>query len=93
MVDKLLFVPTKSTSVIDSAVADVCILLDLEQDRTVELNPQASAIWNLIDGNNTLGAIVQQLSIRYSASEQTLIQDVEAFIGLMQEQKFVIDDL
>lgn len=53
--------------------------------RSLYLNPTASAIWRLCDGNNSIGEIIAVLSELYPDSadsiEQDVHQSIESFIS------------
>lgn len=57
---------------------DQTIIIDLNGKRMFhQLNPSASFIWKLCDGDNSINDIVNRLTEKYDIDSQTAKEDVE----------------
>jgi hypothetical protein len=52
------------------------------EDELYTLNETGKAIWDLLDGNNSLKDIAENLSAQFEAQQEEIEQDI---LGLMQE--------
>ena len=76
------------------SVDDEIYLFDIRDDKVIDLNEIAAAVWNSIEGSN-IDQIVQQLSVEYDVDEVQLRNDVISFIEqgqalgiFIEEEKF-----
>lgn len=60
--------------------ADGCVLLDIERDRILKLNPVAAEMWKLLSLGQTESQIAVSLSQKYQVSEQRVANDVSALV-------------
>ena len=56
------------------------VILDRHEGKVYRLNPCASRIWEMLDGERTLEEITDQITARYDASREKIRKDVSKFI-------------
>ena len=62
------------------------VLYSSTQDMAFALNSTAKAIWELCDGNRTVGEICKELEQHFNCSETDLRSDVIKTVSLMNQQ-------
>ena len=78
-----------SSHVYTAPYADRVVILDLQQDSFIGLNPIATTMWvNLSQGKSTQD-IIRYLTMFYSVDEQRAISDLHRFIGEMEAKKLI----
>lgn len=61
-------------------IDDEVVIADIESGDVHQLNPTASFIWQLCDGETTVEQVVSSVVERYEISQAQARQDVEAVI-------------
>src|ERR1700730_7945047 len=61
------------------------VLLDLEHDRLLKLNPVGVEIWNLLRAGDAESQIVWKIAHKYSVDEQRVAKDVSALLHKIAE--------
>jgi hypothetical protein len=64
---------------------DGCVLLDIENDQILKLNSVAAEMWTLLSVGQTESQIAARLSQKYDASEQRILDDVNALSRRIDE--------
>lgn len=64
---------------------DGSVLLDLNHDRLLKLNPVGVAIWNLLRAGDSEPEIVGKIARRYGVDQQRVAADVRALLGKIAE--------
>ena len=59
---------------------DEALLLDPRTDRIHQLNPQASVIWSVLDGEGTVGDLVDDLADAFAVSPDVVRDDVHRLV-------------
>lgn len=77
------------THVIESEVDGDISLYDAKEERVIVLNPTASDVWRLADGEMTVDQIALVLSKAYQADPDDIKPDVERLIESLVEQKLL----
>ncbi len=65
----------RSPDVPSRAIAGKGILVDLESGYYFSLNRTGQVIWELFDGDRTLGDIARELATRFDVSEEIVLAD------------------
>lgn len=63
----------------------------VNSDRLHVLNSTGCAIWELVDGQTTLGEIISCLAIRFGKSPESISNDVLALIDRMLDVGLVVE--
>jgi predicted transcriptional regulator len=80
----------KNPSMVARQIAGETILVPVRQkaedlESLYTLNETAARIWELIDGNRTLGEIRDQVVLEYDTSIEEVWQDILELVGQLQE--------
>lgn len=75
--------------VIESEVDGDISLYDAKNERVIVLNPTASDVWRLADGEMTVDQITEALGKAYRADPAEIKPDVEKLIDSLVEQKLL----
>ena len=75
--------------VIESEVDGDISLYDAKNERVIVLNPTASDVWRLADGEMTVDQITAALCKAYRADPHAIKPDVERLIDSLVEQKLL----
>lgn len=67
------------------------LLVDPRNGKIFPLNSVAIRIWQLLDSQHCIAAIVGVLTAEYDASPQVMREDAHAFIGQLIEAKLLIE--
>ena len=68
-----------------STCDDGAVLLDLEHDRLLKLNPVGVEIWKLLDAGRTEAEIVRRIAHEYGVDSQRVGDDVQALLRRISE--------
>ena len=71
---------TRQPDVIWSAVDGEAVLLDLASGYYFSLNRVGTAVWDLLDGKRTLGAIHVAICARFDVTSETAWADLEVLV-------------
>jgi hypothetical protein len=67
------------------ASEDGCVVLDIERDRILKLNPVGAEIWKLLSAGEPESQIVRKISQQYKVGEQRVAEDVRALIMKIEQ--------
>lgn len=79
----------RSSDVAWTAVDGEAVLLDLASGYYFSLNPVGTAIWELLDGERTLGAIHDAVRGRFRVDRETAWEDLAALVRRLRGEKLV----
>jgi len=85
-------IPSRRRELVVSDLEDgrETVFLDVTTDKVVSLNPTATAIWYLCDGQRTLDDIVDEVaSARPDIQRETVSRDVERAIAMLQQHQLL----
>jgi coenzyme PQQ biosynthesis protein PqqD len=68
------------------------VLLRLDDGGYYALDEVGATIWELCDGNRSIGEIVTALCAEFDASEETVSADVMEFIGDLRRERLLVVD-
>jgi hypothetical protein len=71
---------SRRPDVVWSTVDGEAVLLDLASGYYFSLNRVGAVIWELFDGERTLGAVQEAVCSRFEASAETVWADLEALV-------------
>lgn len=74
-------VPSKKNGVVTQQVLEEMVLYDGETEMGYSLNPSARSIWELCDGQRTIGGICEALGGELELEAEFLHEDVKAAIA------------
>src|ERR1035437_1945172 len=77
----------RQPDVIWSAVDGEAVLLDLASGYYFSLNPVGTVIWDLLDGERTLGAIHEAICARFEVTPETAWADLEVLVRRLCDDK------
>jgi hypothetical protein len=84
--------PLRRERVLAQSAAGTLVLLDLDGGRYYSLDEVSARVWELCDGEHEVGGIVAAISAEYDASEETIYEDVLAFLEEMADEKLLVAD-
>jgi hypothetical protein len=61
------------------------------EDELFSLNDYAKVIWRQFDGQNSLGAIVDNLAVEYDADREEIAGDVLGFVGELTRRGMLVE--
>lgn len=64
---------------------DGAVVLDLEHDRLLKLNPAGVEMWKLLNAGDTEAQVVAKMAQRYGVDGQRVAEDVRALLGRISE--------
>jgi coenzyme PQQ biosynthesis protein PqqD len=67
------------------------VLLRLEDGSYYALDEVGAVIWELCDGQRSLGDIVDELCAQYDAPEETVVADVLEFVADLRKERLLVD--
>jgi len=70
----------RNVEVATKQIENELIILSLDESRIYTFNEVAKHIWELADGTQSLGEIIQQIASEYSASQEQVKKDILAFL-------------
>jgi hypothetical protein len=76
----------RSEEIVARPVEGGAILVNLESGKVWQLNKTGADVWDLLDGQRTLNAVVDQLALRYGVSSETAKRDVVAMASTMLKE-------
>jgi pyrroloquinoline quinone biosynthesis protein D len=76
--------------VLAQRAADALVLLDLDGGEYFALDEVSSRVWDLCDGTRDVAAVVAAVSAEYDAAEETIAEDVLAFLEEMIDEKLLV---
>lgn len=82
-------VPVPAKDVLSTDVSGMAVLMSMDSGKFIELNETGRAVWNLTDGDSSVGSIVDALSQQYEVAPETCLQEVVDLYRQLQEQGLV----
>jgi hypothetical protein len=79
-------VPIRNPQVVHRAVGEGEVLLHLDTGAYHGLSTIGAIIWQLVDGERTVGAIVEELRARVHGAPPELESDVVTFLDALHER-------
>jgi hypothetical protein len=71
----------RSSAVIARGLRDQTLLMDMESERYLSLDPIASQIWGMLDGSTSIAHITATIVDEYDAPASTVRADVDALLA------------
>jgi hypothetical protein len=75
----------RSSAVIARGLRDQTLLMDMESERYLTLDPVASQIWGMLDGTTSIANITAVIVDEYDAPASTVRADVDALLADLLE--------
>ena len=72
--------PRRAAAAETLVLDDEALLLDPRTDRIHQLNPQASLIWSVLDGEGTIGDLVADLADAFDVQPDVVRDDVHLLV-------------
>jgi len=82
--------PRRRERVLTQTAAGTVVLLDLDGGQYYSLDEVSARVWELCDGDNGVGGIVEAISAEYDAPAETIYEDVRAFLEEMLDEKLLV---
>jgi hypothetical protein len=76
--------------VLTQRAAGTLVLLDLDGGQYYALDEVSSRVWDLCDGERGVGTIVSTLRDEFEAPEETIREDVLAFLQEMLDENLLV---
>ncbi len=70
----------KNGQIISRMIDGVPVLVDPYRRTFLKLNPVASRIWELLDGERTVAGVIEALGSEFDADAATIEKDTRAFL-------------
>jgi hypothetical protein len=67
------------------ASEDGCVVLDIQHDRILKLNPVGAEVWKLLGAGETESQIVRKIAQKYEVNEQRVSEDVRALVVKIEQ--------
>jgi hypothetical protein len=75
----------RSGAVIARGLRDQTLLMDMDSERYLSLDPIASQIWGMLDGSTSLAHITATIVEEYDAPAETVRADVDSLVADLLE--------
>ena len=79
----------RSSAVVARGLRDQTLLMDMESERYLTLDPIASQIWNMLDGRQSVAHITATIVEEYDAAPSTVRRDIDALLTELFERGLV----
>ncbi|MGB0652399.1 MAG: PqqD family protein [Thermoplasmatota archaeon] len=79
----------RAEGALSSRIEDATVLLRADDAVYFHMDAPATAIWELLEGEQTVGSLVAALVDRFDVDEATCRADVEAFLAQAKEAGLV----
>ncbi len=66
------------------------VIISPEDSVAHALNPTATFIWNLLDGEHTMAEIAEQLAEEFDVTPASALADAEELIACFQEKRLLL---
>lgn len=80
---------SKNTKIPWRLIEGEAVLIDSEEGELIRLNEVGAEIWKLIDGQRTLGNLIEHLVAGFEVSERRARKDVQRFVRRLLRQELV----
>lgn len=77
-------------AIFKKTIVDVVVVVNVGDGKDYALNPVASRIWELVDGERSLAQIAQALSEEFEAPYEQVLEDTLALAGWLDERGLVL---
>ena len=81
--------PLRRADIFERSLTDEAVLYDPVDSVMHTLNPVATVIWKLCDGNHTPEDIAREICERYDAGSDKVVKDVQDTIEQLQTKKLL----
>ena len=81
---------TRKPDVVWSAVDGEAVLLDVASGYYFSLNKVGAIVWDMLDGEKSLGVIRDAICARFSVSPETAWRDISGLIQHLAREKLAI---
>ena len=82
-------VPRHSQDVDVREEEDEIFVCAADGDTMYTISAVGADIWRAIDGTNTVGDILELLLVAYEIDRETVLKDLEDYLGLLEEKKLI----
>ena len=83
--------PVRSARILAQEAGGSTVLLSLDDGAYFSLNEVGGVIWELCDGNHTIGEVATVISNRYDAPEDQVFADVVALVADLMSEQLLVD--
>ena len=73
-------------------IENVVVIIDLAQEKVLQLTDVGKDIWNLIDGKNTIENIIENIIDVYDVKRQTAEKDVKYFVDKLITKGLILEE-
>ena len=80
---------SKNTKIPWRLIEGEAVLIDSEEGELIRLNEVGAEIWKLIDGQRTLGDLIEHLVASFEVSERRARKDVQRFVRRLLRQELI----
>ena len=87
----LLNCPQRKEQVVAQKVSNDFLLLNMQDGNYYSLNEVGGRIWELCDGQHTVGQMVHILAAEYEAPPETLSEDALELLEQLQSAKLIAE--
>lgn len=84
-------VPRRSQAVVEQRASESLVLVHIDSGRYYALEGTGDRIWQLCDGQRTLGDIVSAVSTHYGEDPATVRADAAELLGLLAAEGLIDD--
>jgi hypothetical protein len=85
--------PARSPRVLAQQADGATVLLSLDEGTYFRLNEVGALIWDLCDGDHTVGEIVDAISAEYDASLDQVGADVISLVEELSSERLLVEPL
>jgi coenzyme PQQ biosynthesis protein PqqD len=82
-------IPAKATQTAYHLLDGEAVVLDIPGKIIRGLNPVASRVWQLVDGQRSLGEIAAMIAKEFAAEQAVVVQDVTVFVSELADKKLL----
>ena len=84
------WIPERSEGLLSTDTEDGTVIVSPADGRLQVVNEVGSFIWELLDGTNTVSAIIEQLTGNFEVTTEQATADVFAFLRALAERDMLI---
>lgn len=85
--------PLRQEYVAYRMVSDELVLLNLDSGVYYSTGDVGAMVWEMSDGNRTVGSIIQAVCAAYEIAEEDAARDIKEYLGdLLQEDLIILND-
>ena len=83
-------IPLRSEKTAFRVIDGEAVIVALQKQETIVLNPVGSKIWEMLDGCKDIGAIVQEVAAEFDVSYEAALSDTAAFVEDLAKREIVL---